>query len=294
MSARSFDANVQQQQHRLPGAAGGPRAAPRQPGAGGARRRHHHAELYRQLEHRQLNNLNLERFSLSARASSPAPQMRVVEADRPSTADLCVVCQGLQGGRVQPRPLAARTGSTRRPVRADQRQHQRRTSSSSRPRRSIQLRGRRSSSRLHDFSRQRRRVPRGVQELPAEHLQRHASSSSRTSTACSTDLERRRPGQFSVATGTCTSGKIKPGVISQGAETRGGVLPGEATSPISIGYTFSGHASYQKQPRVVSTRRRAARSPALFLLPGSQVSNAPKNVVTTSVGLDSRRRVERA
>ena len=83
----------------------------------------------------------------------------------------------------------------------------------------------------------------------------------------------------SATTGACTA-KIKPGVVSQGVEVEAGVYPAKDLA-FSIGYTY---ADTKYQRNLVSSSGGAPLSNALFLLPGSQVSNAPKNVVTTSVG----------
>jgi outer membrane receptor protein involved in Fe transport len=84
----------------------------------------------------------------------------------------------------------------------------------------------------------------------------------------------------SLATGACTAG-TKPGVISQGAEIEAAVFPAKNLS-FGIGYTYADtHYGHD----LVSSSGGAPLTPALFLLPGSQVSNAPKHVVTTSVAL---------
>ena len=80
------------------------------------------------------------------------------------------------------------------------------------------------------------------------------------------------------ATGRCT-GEVGPGVRSQGVEIEAGYNRG----PISVnaGYTY---ADTQYRNNLVGSESGEALDPALFLLPGSQVSNAPKHVVTGSFG----------
>ena len=95
--------------------------------------------------------------------------------------------------------------------------------------------------------------------------------------ACSTDLAG-ADRDSSSATGACT-GKIKPGVVSQGVEVEAAVYPAKNFTA-TIGYTYA-DTKYQKN--LVGSNKGAPLADALFLLPGSQVSNAPKNVVTTSL-----------
>ncbi|TRW14140.1 TonB-dependent receptor [Glacieibacterium frigidum] len=81
----------------------------------------------------------------------------------------------------------------------------------------------------------------------------------------------------SATTGAC-SGKVKPGVISQGVELEA-VLSPTPNVQVSAGYTYSD--TFYKKNLVGSTSGEAL-DPALFLLPGRQLSNAPKHTVTTS------------
>jgi iron complex outermembrane recepter protein len=81
----------------------------------------------------------------------------------------------------------------------------------------------------------------------------------------------------SIATGACT-GKTKPGVRSQGVEIEAAVYPARNVA-FTAGYTYT-DTSYRKN--LVGSSQGEALSPALFLLPGSQLSNAPKSVVTAS------------
>ena len=96
--------------------------------------------------------------------------------------------------------------------------------------------------------------------------------------SCSTSLNG-GDTDSSLATGTCT-GKTRPGVISQGVEVEAGIYPARDVA-ITIGYTYA-DTYYRKN--LVGSSNGVPLDPALFLLPGRQVSNAPKNVVTTSVG----------
>jgi iron complex outermembrane receptor protein len=82
----------------------------------------------------------------------------------------------------------------------------------------------------------------------------------------------------SLATGTCTAG-TKAGVQSKGVEVEGAVYPMRDLA-ITAGWTYS-HTRYRHN--LVASSGGAALTPALFLLPGAQVSNAPENVVTGSI-----------
>lgn len=82
----------------------------------------------------------------------------------------------------------------------------------------------------------------------------------------------------SATTGVC-SGKTKAGVISQGIELEASLFPSPDLA-ITAGYTY---ADTHYKRNLVGSSEGEALSPALFLLPGSQLSNAPKNVVTTSM-----------
>jgi iron complex outermembrane receptor protein len=82
----------------------------------------------------------------------------------------------------------------------------------------------------------------------------------------------------SAVTGRCT-GDVKYGVRSQGVELEAGFFPAPNFN-VSAGYTY---ADTRYQHNLVGSAAGEALDPALFLLSGSQVSNAPRNVVTTSV-----------
>ena len=95
--------------------------------------------------------------------------------------------------------------------------------------------------------------------------------------SCKTDLGGLDRDNSSV-TGGCPAG-TKPGVISQGGEVEAAVYPAKNFT-VGIGYTF---ADTHYARNLVSSSGGAPLAAALFLLPGSQVSNAPKHVVTTSL-----------
>ncbi len=81
----------------------------------------------------------------------------------------------------------------------------------------------------------------------------------------------------SATTGACT-GKTKPGVISQGVELEASIYPAPDVA-VTAGYTY---ADTHYKRNLVGSSTGEALSNALFLLPGSQLSNAPKHVVTAS------------
>jgi iron complex outermembrane receptor protein len=81
----------------------------------------------------------------------------------------------------------------------------------------------------------------------------------------------------SATTGACT-GKTKPGVISQGVELEASIYPAPDVA-VTGGYTY---ADTHYKRNLVGSSTGEALSNALFLLPGSQLSNAPKHVVTAS------------
>ena len=81
----------------------------------------------------------------------------------------------------------------------------------------------------------------------------------------------------SAVTGAC-SGKVGTGVRSQGVEIEAGIYPARNFS-VNLGYTLS---DTKLRRNLVGSASGEALDPALFLLPGSQLSNAPRNVVTAS------------
>ena len=82
----------------------------------------------------------------------------------------------------------------------------------------------------------------------------------------------------SAATGAC-SADVKPGVRSQGVEVELGLYPARNFA-VNLGYTL---ADTKFRRNLVGSASGEALDPALFLLAGSQMSNAPRNVVTGSV-----------
>lgn len=83
-------------------------------------------------------------------------------------------------------------------------------------------------------------------------------------------------GNFS--TGGCASDRLRPGVISRGVEIEAFMNPARYFN-VNMGLTYSD--TYYRR-NLVGTNG-APLSPALFQLPGRQISNAPKYVVTGGV-----------
>ncbi|MDF7773823.1 TonB-dependent receptor [Sphingomonas sp. AOB5] len=82
----------------------------------------------------------------------------------------------------------------------------------------------------------------------------------------------------SATTGSCAPGDIKAGVISQGVELEATFYP-SSNIAISAGYTY---AQTKFAEDLVGRNTGSPLDPALFLLPGDNLSNAPEHVVTTS------------
>ncbi|RXD05271.1 TonB-dependent receptor [Sphingomonas sp. UV9] len=81
-------------------------------------------------------------------------------------------------------------------------------------------------------------------------------------------------------TGTCAPNRsTKAGVISQGVELEATMSPIKQVT-FTAGYTYAD--TFARKNLVGSSTTGEALDRSLFLLPGSQLSNAPKNVVTTS------------
>ncbi|MBB6503079.1 outer membrane receptor protein involved in Fe transport [Sphingomonas endophytica] len=83
----------------------------------------------------------------------------------------------------------------------------------------------------------------------------------------------------SSATGGCT-GKVGKGLVTQGVELEVGMYPTPDVT-VNLGYTLT-HADYARN--LVGSKAGEPLSPALFLLPGAQMSNAPRHTVTSSIG----------
>ncbi|GAA0750409.1 TonB-dependent receptor [Sphingomonas sp. ABOLD] len=82
----------------------------------------------------------------------------------------------------------------------------------------------------------------------------------------------------SSATGACT-GSVGKGVVTQGVELELGFYP-TSNFTVNLGYTLA-DAKYQRD--LVGSKAGEPLNAALFLLPGSQMSNAPRNTVTSAV-----------
>ena len=95
--------------------------------------------------------------------------------------------------------------------------------------------------------------------------------------SCSTSLNG-ADRDLSAATGACT-GDVQAGVITQGFEIEAGVYP-TADLTLNLGYTLT-DAKYAKD--LVGSDAGEALNPALFLLPGSAISNAPRHTITSSL-----------
>ena len=83
----------------------------------------------------------------------------------------------------------------------------------------------------------------------------------------------------SAATGACKPKHVTPGVVSEGIELEAAVFPVHALQ-LTAGFTYA-DTHYKKD--LVGRGNGQALDPALFLLPGNSLSNAPKEVVTGSV-----------
>ncbi len=94
--------------------------------------------------------------------------------------------------------------------------------------------------------------------------------------SCSTSLNG-ADRDNSAATGACTSG-VKYGVLSQGFELELGFYP-VRNFTVNMGYTF---ADTHYRNNLVGSDSGQPLDNALFLLSGSQLSNAPRHVVTSS------------
>ena len=83
----------------------------------------------------------------------------------------------------------------------------------------------------------------------------------------------------SAATGACGADNLKPGLISQGVEIEASVSPvRDITASFGVTYADTHYAN-----DLVGSSTGAPLDPALRLLPGAQISNAPAWVVTSSL-----------
>ena len=81
------------------------------------------------------------------------------------------------------------------------------------------------------------------------------------------------------ATGTCAAGHAdKPGVISKGVEIESAIYPARDFA-FTAGYTY---ADTRFANNLVGSSSGEALDPALFIIPGKHLSNAPVHTVTTS------------
>jgi len=94
--------------------------------------------------------------------------------------------------------------------------------------------------------------------------------------SCSTSLNGADTDNSAV-TGVCT-GKVKYGVLSQGVEIEAGLYPARNVA-VTLGYTL---ADTKYRHNLVGSQTGEALDNALFLLAGSQMSNAPRNTVSAS------------
>ena len=78
-------------------------------------------------------------------------------------------------------------------------------------------------------------------------------------------------------TGAC-KGKVGSGVVTQGLELEAGAYPTRDVT-FTLGYTYA-HTQYRDN--LVGSAAGAPLSASLFMLPGSQMSNAPRHVVTSA------------
>ena len=83
----------------------------------------------------------------------------------------------------------------------------------------------------------------------------------------------------SAATGACAPGRTRAGVLAKGVELEVFANPAPDLSA-TMGFTY---ASTEYRNNLVGTNGRPL-APTLFQLPGQQISNAPKYVVTGSLG----------
>lgn len=86
-------------------------------------------------------------------------------------------------------------------------------------------------------------------------------------------------GDLSATTGTCSSGHVRAGVISQGVEVEATMTP---IRDFTVGAGFT-YADTHYRHNLIGNDTGAALDPALRLLPGQQISNAPDVTVTSSV-----------
>ncbi|MDO9489289.1 MAG: TonB-dependent receptor, partial [Sphingomonadaceae bacterium] len=74
------------------------------------------------------------------------------------------------------------------------------------------------------------------------------------------------------ATGACAPGDVKPGLVSKGVEIEASMFPADFLA-VTAGYTY---ARTKFRDNLVGNQTGAPLDPALFLLPGDNLSNAPE------------------
>jgi outer membrane receptor protein involved in Fe transport len=99
-----------------------------------------------------------------------------------------------------------------------------------------------------------------------------------TINGCSTDLNG-ADRDLSAATGACAAGDVTYGVRSQGVELESVLRPSRDLT-INLGLTYA-NTSYEDN--LVGSRTGIPLDPALRVLPGKNLSNAPELVATTSL-----------
>ena len=95
---------------------------------------------------------------------------------------------------------------------------------------------------------------------------------------CETDLAG-ADRDASNATGSCAPDKVKSGVRARGVEVEASIYPSSDLA-VTVGYTY---ARTRFRNNLVGRNTGTPLDVALFLLPGQALSNAPENVITTSV-----------
>jgi len=98
--------------------------------------------------------------------------------------------------------------------------------------------------------------------------------------SCSNNLNGADQDQ-SAATGACTAGNARAGVTSKGVELESTWTPMQYVN-VTAGYAY---ADTKYRRNLIGSSSGEALDPALFLLPGQQLSNAPKHTVTGSVAI---------
>ena len=99
-----------------------------------------------------------------------------------------------------------------------------------------------------------------------------------TVNACKTDLAG-ADKDLSATTGACAASDVQAGVISQGVELEAAITP-VRNFTVNAGFTYA-QTKYRKN--LVGNSSGSPLDPALRLLPGDNLSNAPSMVVTTAV-----------